>query len=107
MASGVVTGWIWYAELDELTCEACVSEHGSIHDLEETLDGHYNCRCAALPYIEGLTGDIASGQSWFDGLDEDTQKAMMGNAKHEHYKNDSFQFSELSIQKVNDVKTKK
>lgn len=104
MASdGLVTGWVWYAELDADVCMSCVAQHGSIHPLDETLDDHYNGRCAALPYIEGLTGDIPSGQDWFDGLDEKTQKAMMGNAKHEHYKNDSFQFSELSIQKVNDV----
>ncbi len=104
MASdGLVSGWVWFAELDTDVCLSCVAMHGTIHPLDETLDDHYNGRCAALPYIEGLTGDIPSGQSWFDGLDEETQKAMMGHAKHEHYKNDSFQFSELSIQKDNDV----
>jgi len=99
MASdGIVTGWVWWAELDADTCMSCVAQHGTIHDLDETLDDHYNGRCAALPYIPGVTGDFESGQDWFDGLDEAEQQAMMGKEKHEHYKAGDFEFDKLSKQ---------
>lgn len=104
MASdGLVTGWVWYAELDADTCLSCVAQHGTIHPLDETLDDHYNGRCAALPYIEGLTGDIPSGQSWFESLSEAEQTAMMGNGKHGAYKDGEFEFSQLSKQSENAV----
>jgi len=104
MASdGVVTGWIWWAELDELTCEACVSEHGSIHGLDETLDGHYNCRCAALPYIEGLTEPEQTGEDWFNSLTEAQQRDFMGASKYEAYQNGLFNFSDLKQRNENEV----
>lgn len=104
MASdGIVTGWIWWAELDELTCEACVSEHGSIHGLDETLSGHYNCRCAALPYIEGLTEPEQTGESWFNSLTEAQQREFMGQSKYEAYQDGKFSFSDLRQFNENEV----
>jgi hypothetical protein len=102
-SNGLVTGWVWYAELDADVCMSCVAMHGTIHPLDETLDDHYNGRCAALPYIEGLTGNIPSGQSWFESLSDDEQAAMMGNEKHDHYKAGDFEFSQLSKETPNDV----
>jgi len=104
MASdGIVTGWIWWAELDELTCEACVSEHGSIHGLDETLDGHYNCRCAALPYIEGLTEPEQTGEDWFNSLTEAQQMEFMGASKYEAYQDGAFSFGDLKQRNENEV----
>ena len=105
MASdGIVTGWIWYAELDADTCLSCVAQHGTIHDLEETLDDHYNGRCAALPYIEAFGSPVQqSGQDWFDSLSEAQQQAMMGQEKHGAWKDGKFEFSQLSAQGPNDV----
>lgn len=104
MASdGIVQGWIWWAELDELTCEACVSEHGSIHGLDETLDGHYNCRCAALPYIEGLTEPEQTGEDWFNSLTEAQQRDFMGVSKFEAYQDGKFNFSDLKQRNENEV----
>src|SRR5258707_2794156 len=97
MASdGIVTGWVWYAELDGDTCEACAAEHGTIHPLDETLDGHYNCRCAAIPYIEGITGDIPSGEDWFNGLSPEEQAAFLGPGKYDAWQQGKFEFSQLS-----------
>jgi hypothetical protein len=104
MASdGIVTGWVWYAELDADVCMSCVAQHGTFHDLDEVLDDHYNGRCAALPYIPGMTGDIESGQSWFDALSDEEQAGMMGQEKHAHYKAGDFEFDKLSKQVANDV----
>ncbi len=103
IASGVVDKWIWYAELDADVCLSCAAMHGTIHDLDETLDDHYNGRCAALPYIEGLTEPIEQGQTWFDNLSEAEQAAMMGQSKYDAYKEGKFKFSQLSKEHENDV----
>jgi hypothetical protein len=104
MASdGIVSGWIWFAELDADTCMACVAEHGTVHPLDEKLDGHYNCRCSPIPFIEGLTEDIQKGQDWFDGLSDEQQKGAMGPGKYDAYKAGLFEFSALSNQQDNDI----
>src|SRR5258706_10458520 len=104
MASdGIVTGWIWFAELDGDTCPSCIAMHGTLHDLSESLDDHYNGRCAAIPYIEGLTNDIQSGEDWFNGLDDITQKNILGDSKHQALQNGKFELSQFSKQVNNDV----
>ena len=89
--------------MDGDVCEACASENGSIHDLDETLDGHYNCRCAALPYIEGLTDPDQTGEEWFNGLSEEQQINFMGQSKYDAYQSGSFAFSDLSKRTDNEV----
>jgi hypothetical protein len=101
--SGVVDGWIWWAELDEDTCEACIAEHGSIHGLDETLDGHYNCRCAPIPYIEGLTEQPGRGEDWFNNLSEQQQRDVMGNTKYDAYQEGKFQFGDMVRRNESDV----
>lgn len=104
MASdGVVTKWIWWAELDEDVCMSCVSMHGTLHDLDESLDDHYNGRCAAVPYIPDITQPSQTGQEWFDSLTEEQQRAMMGNSKWEAWKDNKFEFSALSTQQENEI----
>jgi hypothetical protein len=98
-----ITQWQWWAELDDVCCMSCVSQHGSIHDMSETLDDHYNGRCAMLPYIEGLSPTEQTGQAWFDGLSEQEQRKLMGPGKLEAYKAGKFTFDKLSKQVDNDV----
>ncbi len=103
-ASGIVKGWIWYAELDNDTCLSCVAQHGTIHDLGEVLDDHYNGRCAALPYIEEFGNPVEQdGKTWFESLPEAAQQRMMGQEKHGAYKDGKFEFSQLSVQFDNEV----
>jgi hypothetical protein len=103
MASGVVDGWVWWAELDDVCCMSCVAQHGTVHPLDEQLDDHYNGRCAALPYIEGLSPTEQTGKDWFDSLTPEQQAAQMGKSKHEAYTAGKFEFSALSKQFDNDV----
>jgi hypothetical protein len=98
-----ITQWVWWAELDDVCCMSCVSQHGSIHDMSETLDDHYNGRCAMLPYIEGLSPTEQTGQAWFDGLSEQEQRKLMGPGKLEAYKAGQFTFDKLSKQVDNQV----
>jgi SPP1 gp7 family putative phage head morphogenesis protein len=41
--------WEWLAQAD--ACEDCLSENGTIHDVDEIMDTHPNCRCCELPVI--------------------------------------------------------
>ena len=101
---GIVTGWIWYAELDTDTCLSCVAQHGSEHDLSETLNDHYNGRCAALPLIEEFGNPVeTSGEDWFNSLSESEQRAMMGESKHAAWSAGKFEFSRLSAEQDNEV----
>lgn len=104
MASdGIVTGWVWYAELDADVCPVCAAQHGTIHELDEKLDGHYNCRCAALPYIEGVTNEIELGTDWFDNLPESQQAGLLGQTKYEAWKDGKFGLSDLVDHADNEV----
>jgi hypothetical protein len=104
MASDVVTQWIWFAELDSDVCLSCVAMHGTIHELDETLDDHYNGRCSALPYIPEFGNPVeTTGQAWFEGLPEAQQKEMMGDLKYQAWSDGKFEFSKLSQDHENDV----
>ena len=95
--SDVLTGWQWHANLDGLTCMACTAQHGSIHPMNERLNGHHNCRCAMLPITEvfGAHMDEAAGQQWFEGLGEAEQKKMMGAGKFQLWKEGKITLDQL------------
>jgi hypothetical protein len=105
MASGgIVQGWIWHANLDNVCCLSCVAQHGTIHPLDEQLDDHYNGRCAAIPYIPEFGNPVETdGRTWFESLPEAQQRAMMGQEKHGAWKDGKFEFGQLSQQGPNDV----
>jgi hypothetical protein len=103
-AGGIVEGWIWYAELDGDVCMSCAAQHGTIHEMDEQLDDHYNGRCAALPYIPEFGNPVEqSGEEWFGSLAPEQQASMMGRDKLAAYNDGKFQFGQLSEQRHNDV----
>lgn len=103
-SDGVVTGWIWFAELDGDVCMSCAAQHGTIHDLDETLDDHYNGRCAPIPYIEQFGNPVGqSGEEWFNSLSDEEQAAIMGPDKLAAYKDGKFSFDQLSRQDPHDI----
>jgi hypothetical protein len=100
----VVTGWIWVAELDDTTCLSCIAQNGTRHDLDESLDDHYNGRCASAPEVLGSNPipDMQSGEDWFNTQSESTQKDMMGASKWQAWQDGKFDFSALSKQVEDD-----
>jgi hypothetical protein len=66
--SDVVTGWQWHTELgDGRACESCIVMHGTIHDLDEVLDDHYNGR-AEVPGNVILAEDAVTLETlWYEG----------------------------------------
>lgn len=98
IAGGVVTGWIWYANLDDRVCMSCVNMHGSIHTLDEMLNDHYAGRCTALSYPYGIEElqrqGYMNGEDWFKAQSEATQQKMMGKQFYEAWIGGAYQFNE-------------
>ena len=104
--SDIVRGWVWFAQLDDATCESCIAMHGTFHTVDETLDDHHNGRCTMLPQTiltRENTIPEGAGEAWFKGLPESQQQQIMGPGKWQAWKEDKFDFSQLSKQVDNDV----
>ena len=87
-------------------CESCIAMHGTFHTVDETLDDHFQGRCQMLPQtILTRENTIAegAGEAWFKGLPESQQQQIMGPGKWQAWKEDKFDFSQLSKQVDNDV----
>jgi hypothetical protein len=98
IASDIVKGWYWWAELDDKVCMSCVAQHGTLHPLDEKLDDHDNGRCAAIPYIPNITDEPTTGEAWFTSLPDAQQKSMMGAGRYQAWKDGKFEFLQLSRQ---------
>lgn len=102
--NGIVTGWVWFAELDADVCLSCVAQHGTFHELEETLNDHHNGRCAPLPFIPEFGNPVEqTGEDWFNTLSPAQQADMMGQGKFEAWQSGLFTFDKLSREVENDV----
>ncbi len=102
--SDVVSGWTWTAYLAGNPCGACLAQHGSVHGLNESLNGHHACRCVAVPNVAGLPNPITeSGEEWFKKQDEAKQRELLGKSKFDAWQNGKFNFSQLVGHHINDV----
>lgn len=111
--SDVCKQWRWVADKSIRTCSMCLAMDGTLHDLEEDLDSHPNCRCVASPIAASWedilsplgidtsnipeTGqyDYQSGADWFDQQSVATQKQILGNAKYAAYQAGDIALSDL------------
>ena len=100
----IINGWYWFADLPGDPCMACIAEHGTFHELDETLDDHHNGRCAMMPAIRGLPSPIEqSGEDWFNSLSEADQSRLMGKDTYDAWKGGAFQLSDMKHRVENDV----
>lgn len=82
----VVRGWYWSAALQPRTCASCWAMHGTFHELSERLDDHPNGRCAPVPAVRGYDLRIETGVDVFSRLSADEQRAILGGAKYEAFR---------------------
>lgn len=102
--SGVLDGWVWYAQLDATVCQSCIVQHGTIYPVDVAMNDHHNGRCVMLPYIEEFGNPIEqTGIQWFEQLPEAQQKAILGPGKFEAWKAGQFTLPQLSREVENDV----
>ncbi len=108
----VVDGWIWLCALLRSSCAACVAMNGTEHSLDEELNDHPNGACTPVPKtkswadilgplgidtsdIPDTSVQIESGSDWFDNQSEDTQRAILGNAKYDAFQNGDFTLDDI------------
>lgn len=108
----VLQGWQWVASLGPRTCPACIGMHGSVHDLETPgPQGHPNCRCSRVPATKSwadLGFDVPEppsllpdAQAWFEGLDVDTQRSILGPTRFEAWLAGEFPLSAWAVRRDN------
>lgn len=79
-----VEKWIWRANLGTKCCAFCWSQHGTIHDLDEPMATHPNCRCQVMPYIESYPFG-PPGEDLFAHRSKADQKKILGGPKFRAY----------------------
>ena len=102
----VVKEWVWVSALDSRCCLSCIEQHGTVHPITETLNDHYNGRCAAVPVtiayrdlgldIPEVTTPTISGEDWFNSQPAAVQREMMGGAMYDAYKAGQVGFGDFS-----------
>jgi hypothetical protein len=99
----VLDGWVWVASLDDRCCISCISQHGTVHPLNETLNDHHRGRCTPVPLVKGSTWhrDMQTGPEWFDSRSPEQQRAQMGGAMFEAWKAGAVGWGNMS-QRYND-----
>jgi SPP1 gp7 family putative phage head morphogenesis protein len=99
----VVIGWEWWSSLDSDVCMACAIEHGTIHELDEPMSSHYNCRCTDVPVILGYNDQDQKGMDWFNSLPESKQREMMGGQTYDAWKAGMFDLADMVGTQHDDV----
>jgi hypothetical protein len=102
----LLNGWVWIASIgDPRTCMSCISQHGSVHKVTETLNDHHAGRCSPAPWVKGTTWPelIIDGPSWFESQPESAQQTMMGGAMFNAWKSGAMKWQDMSQPYHDDV----
>lgn len=88
--------WMWSANIGNArTCLACTVQHGRVYPTTQTLNDHFNGRCAPVPmtrswrslgFADGNDIEAELGNLWLLSQDEDTQRHYMGNELYEAWR---------------------
>lgn len=101
--------WLWVATLDTKTCPSCIALHGTRHPFYEEFYDHPHGRCIPVPLVTELPlwvygGDyeikhpsVGSGEEWFDLLDSDTQKEILGPGMYNAWKDGAVSLQDMSV----------
>lgn len=101
----LLQGVVWCADLnDDRTCMSCIALHGTVFPVGTVCDDHHLGRCNMLPWVKGMDNPIdQTGEDWFNAQPEERQRSMMGDGKYEAWKDNKFEFSQLSTTYDDDV----
>lgn len=105
----VVAGWTWYSALDSRVCPACLALHGQKFGVDETLNGHHNCRCVAIPDVPlaqrlGLSApQIESGESWLRQQPESAQREQLGPGLWDEWNSGRLPFERIAQTHEDDI----
>jgi SPP1 gp7 family putative phage head morphogenesis protein len=101
----IVRGWQWLCSTDDVVCPACLAMHGTIHELDERLNGHHNCRCTPIPVtILSPNGhSIQPGDEWLKSQPESVQRSILGKGAYEAYKSGKFSLTDVVKEHTDEV----
>lgn len=96
--SDIINGWMWQSALDERVCISCLSQHGTVFPVDQTLNDHHQGRCVPVPVVRGTrwAQDVKTGPQWFDEQPVETQTLVMGQHMHEAYRRGEVWWSDFS-----------
>lgn len=94
----VLNGWVWIAALDSRTCMSCISQHGTKHGLDESLNDHHQGRCTPAPWVKGTTwpDTMITGPNWFESQPESFQRQAMGGAMFNAWQAGAINWKDMS-----------
>ncbi|MCU0466588.1 MAG: phage head morphogenesis protein [Anaerolineae bacterium] len=93
---GIIETAIRYATLDNRTCPVCIALHGTEIPVGQPVEAHYLCRCTSMVKLVGV--DLApfpTGEEWFAGLPESTQRDRLGPQAYELWRDGRIQLRDL------------
>lgn len=101
----IVTGWVWWASLDDRTCLSCWAQHGTVHDVREVLNDHHRGRCTPLPVVRGTkwADNLEAGPEVFARLDRETQARIMPASYRRALDSGAITWGDMSRPYTNDV----
>lgn len=102
----VVKGMMWHSALDSRSCSACIAMHGTILAPNDSVDGHPNCRCVAIPItkswaelgFEGIPDErpaVEPGADWFARQSEEMQRRILSPGKYAAYRDGRISLADL------------
>lgn len=97
----ILSGIIRIAALDARTCMACVALHGTRLEIGQRIDDHHNGRCTSISEVRGRPRTVQSGEAWFRGLDDERQRAQMGDGAWVAWQQGRLQLRDL-VQRYDD-----
>lgn len=109
----VLASWTWLCALDSRTCPSCWAQHGTVHPIDTFgPDDHQQGRCAAVPTTKSwadLGIDVEEPPSLlpdpaakFDGLDEETQRGILGPKRYDAWKSGDYPMESWSQKRTTD-----
>jgi len=109
--SDVLKGWRWHTTLSSRTCPSCLSQSGTLHDLDEPgpLD-HQQGRCTAVPVTKswdelGFKGlpepadTFPNARQWFDEQPKEVQQRIMGPQRLQQLQSGQLGWDDLAVKK--------
>jgi SPP1 gp7 family putative phage head morphogenesis protein len=104
-----VERWQWLSAMDSRTCPMCWAMTGTIHDVDEVMGTHPNCRCTQVPLpplfatllpnvpLADLEREapVPSGELAFAHLSAAEQEQILGPAAYREYASGQLQLSAL------------